>query len=488
MRATFWLLHVLLLQLVKFTCSGVQDEGSHSIGNSTKNAFTSSINHRKTSCDCKLINWQKQLCEGTGCVQIPPIVSSNVTRVRIEGTNITELRVDDFDGYGNVVDMKLDRNKINFIENDTFRTLKHLVNLSISFNPLKQLEAGCFTGLESLELLQLTNNKFKFFSRLVPSLTLLHNLKTLKLDNNLFDRLNDDDFIQLSNSSIKVLSLENCALEQIHPNALKPLKALTDLNLSKNKISGPDLIALMRNLKESNLTKVDVSDLGCISLEDTLPRLMKVLSHSNVSHLILQKNNVPQLGSTSFEKMPHLCHLDLSHCSIQSIENDTFDSLINLTSLNLSQNSINGVPPAVLSLSKLERFDFSSNCGSSSESGILELSNNMFSQMTALHYLDLSYNRLQMSSNSFHGLGNLQVNNRNVFRSCTYTLRESVRKIDKIKKKICTPLLLRLTMRLTCSVFITGIVFKQPLQGNFSYGRQLFSAAFSFTNSPFKWK
>ena len=412
---TFWLYQVFVLHLSMFSSSEmnepflIEDSTIYTIGNSPEGIdSTDVIVHAQELCNCKQIG-QMQRCHGRECTAMPRVMSSSVTQLRIRNTAIVTLQVGDLIGYENVVDMELDGNEITYIENGTFRNLNKLVNLSISFNHLSRLEIDCFIGLEYLENLRLTNNDFTNFANVVPSLVPLRKLTILRLNDNTFGRIEADDFIKLSNSSIEVLGIANCDLKRISPDALSPLKRLKELNLSENSLDDSNLLALLYNMKDSNLTKLNLSHLR---FSGNLPsRLTEVLSRSHVAHLSLQYNILPRLRNTTFVIMPNLRHLDLSHCGIVSIENDTFKPLTHLTHLDLSSNTLLDIPFAVSSLSKLERLSFRDNSGvDSGGGGSLELRNHRFNRMTNLMYLDLRFNRIvEIRHHSFYGLGNLQV-------------------------------------------------------------------------------
>ena len=70
--------------------------------------------------------------------------------------------------------------------------------------------------------------------------------------------------------------------------------------------------------------------------------------------------------------------------AIESIEDYAFRGLNNLVSLNLTGNSLDGIPAALRDLEKLESLDLSDN-------NVLEIKEDSLAGLASLKYLNLRY-------------------------------------------------------------------------------------------------
>ncbi|KAK6999346.1 leucine-rich repeat-containing G-protein coupled receptor 4 [Biomphalaria glabrata] len=190
---------------------------------------------------------------------------------------------------------------------------------------------------------------------------MLTRLENLDLSHNHVNKLDQDCFDNLANS-LYTLNLSGNVLYSERLQGLRNLPSLTLLDLSANEgiYSIPDLSLL--GLAENNL------------------RLY--LGNNDIQ--ILNTNSLASSGS-------HLHTLDLSSNAITSIDNNTFNSLTSLVSLNLSNQKLpTNIWTVIKPLIKLQVLNLSS-------AGLNNIPEFVFENMTNLRILDLS-----SSSTSFH--------------------------------------------------------------------------------------
>ena len=360
--------------------TAVRLASSSSSSSSTPLEIQSVCVNESRDCCCDIMDKGSTIaCFGPGCLRVPPNLACNASvALKIFGTNISKLTVDDFRGCDNLTDLKLTGNaKMRHIESGTFHGLDRLASLSISFNNL--MEVGVFPRLTSLRLLRLTRNRLTDISKVVLSLSPLKQLKHLILSENRFSVVAERDFLPLADSSVEILELSSCNLSRIHPQALAPLNRLRRLTFGGNFLDETNLIELLGILATSNLQELDMSSMR---LADNLT-------------------------STTFPAMPSIRLLNLSYCGVTSIGDGTFDHMPNLTSLHLEGNLLASMTSSVLNLTRLEELNVKRISG---RTGRLELAANSFAAMYRLKHLDVSFNNIGgINPSTFTGLEHLQV-------------------------------------------------------------------------------
>lgn len=356
-------------------------------------------------CFCKsLRDWT--ICMGRECVEVPRQLTVPNQRLRVEGTVITSIGRADFADYGDLVELQLDGNALERIEDGTFENMFQLANLSISSNRLFSIVPGAFRGLFNLQYLRLTKNRFLHLSDVIPSLVPLQSLQYLILNHNAFGRIEPDDFVPLNGSTLQTLELGNCDLKQVDSMAFKPLKHLKKLRLSGNTMPDDNLRHLVENMRETRVRALDLSQLRFTSSQ--VQNLLGAIANTDMEELSLRKNTLTRLKSKTFPVMLYVRELDLSACGIISIENSTFSQLPLLRKLNLAQNALGVIPPAVRVLTQLEWLSLSGNSGGY-DYGAMTIEDGNFETLTNLVYLDLSYNRIgQVIRGAFRGLTQLK--------------------------------------------------------------------------------
>nr|XP_022919705.1 protein artichoke isoform X2 [Onthophagus taurus]XP_022919706.1 protein artichoke isoform X2 [Onthophagus taurus] len=318
--------------------------------------------------------------------------------------------------------LSLKDNRISFIKSNTFRAQKDLEIIDFNRNLISNIEGGAFFGLEKLQQLRLGHNRLSKFNSDVfqgaenarhldlsenfiaefPSVALkpLVNLLYLNLSSNSIQNLDNNDLATFVNLYFLDLSRNN--IGNIVPGTFLGLKQLRKLDISVNSLrtieddsfEGLDNLEYL-NLKDNNILLIPASALG------RLPRLSILQLDYNriaalsgeilrsiaekVTTLIISRNVVRELPSSTFQYFEQLENLDLTRNLLTSLNSETFNGLeTTLVNLVLSQNKITNLNEN-LSLNQLEKLDLSENL-------ITNISSDYFKELANLRRLDLSGN------------------------------------------------------------------------------------------------
>ncbi|KAJ6631713.1 Toll-like receptor 7 [Pseudolycoriella hygida] len=310
-----------------------------------------------------------------------------------------------------------------FIPNGFFKRLIGLEELYIESCKLLQMRNESFDGLNGLRTLSLNTRNSEW--------GLGHKLE---LDDGIFNGFDELQSLVLSNNNMR----------QLQKNLLCPLKRLTNLNLSNNRIrstadlgfvqcdnlselknidlSYNDLFTLDANwtvtdmrsvesllLQENNLTKISSSSLdNLISMRvlNLSSNYLEILPHGlfnktmNLQEIYLQNNKIYQLPMDTFNHLSELLVLDLSGNQLSShyIDKTIFSELQRLVILNLANNALTRIDVVFSELHFLQILDLKNN-------SIGFVDHRAFISLTNLHTLNLSGNRLHIVNNGlFNGL------------------------------------------------------------------------------------
>ncbi|KAL1174387.1 hypothetical protein V6Z11_A04G008300 [Gossypium hirsutum] len=233
-----------------------------------------------------------------------------------------------------------------------FNRSRNLEHLDLSWMSFSTESIDSVDNLQALKYLDLSGNSF--LQGLSVSITNLSSLEQLKISYaNICGGLPDS----MGNLvSLKFLDLSYSNLLGPVPRSLGNLLQLTDLDLSRNQLSGQ----IPRSL--GNLLQLTHLDLSNNQLRNT--------SGSKSIH-----GHIKEFESKSLELIA------LDHNKLQGPLPSSIFQLLNLTRLFLSSNNL---------------------------SGVIEFS--MFSNLSNLQFLDLSYNSLSLTSNSTFSVNHILPN------------------------------------------------------------------------------
>ncbi|XP_059586234.1 slit homolog 1 protein [Alligator mississippiensis] len=325
-------------------------------------------------------------------------------------------------------ELRLNNNDISVLEaTGIFKKLPHLKKINLSNNKVTEIEDGTFEGAASVSELHLTVNQLE--SVRSAMFRGLDGLRTLMLRNNRISCIHNDSFTGLR--SVRLLSLYDNQISTIAPGAFDTLQSLSTLNLLANPFNCNCQLAWLgdwlrkRKIVTGNprcqnpdfLRQIPLQDVafpdfrceegqeepGCIprpqcpqecTCLDTVVRCsnkhLKALPRGipkNVTELYLDGNQFTQVPG-QLSSFKYLQLVDLSNNKISSLSNSSFTNMSQLTTLILSYNALQCIPPlAFEGLRSLRLLSLHGNDISSLPEGI-------FADVTALSHLAIGANPL----------------------------------------------------------------------------------------------
>ena len=321
------------------------------------------------------------------------ISGCNVRSVSVETfANVSELQAIDL-SYNNlkILDMnilkvvpklsilRLKSNWISVIIPGRFRKISLLEYLYLDRNRIEQLESDAFYGLVNLKYIDLRGNELQFLDP--DTFVGVPNLQTLHLSNNAGLQIATDRHF-INSHSLKELGISGCNVHSVSVETFANVSALERLDLSFNYL----------RILDMNILKV-------------LPEL---------SILRLNHNGISDIISGTIDKFSRLEYLRLDHNITEHLEVDLVRGLVNLKYINLEGNQLQYLnPDTFLGLPKLQGLYLSNNPGLQipfdrhfinslslkqldiSACNVSSVSVETFSKVSALEWLDLSFNYLR---------------------------------------------------------------------------------------------
>ncbi|CAG5106191.1 Similar to chp: Chaoptin (Drosophila melanogaster) [Cotesia congregata] len=347
--------------------------------------------------------------------------------------------------FKSVASLSLSKNTVLeylFISGNPFKSINlkdfpgNTINVNLMGNDILEIESKAFKGLPHLVYLNLSHNKIPFgkFDFAYQSA-----LETLVLDHGFaYSNWENDNKIQLSKSTIfpKLKNLYLCgnhiinfillsdvvALSEVMPNiahlylsenSLSSLnfldkipQTLTHLYLENNKISH------FESSNKNNIKVLSIDKNGFKQLSDTKVTNggLCLKNFVKLEELSVSNSDISTISLHAFDDSQNLQYLNLSYNKFSDFLNNPFNSLKNLTTLDLDHNLLR-VVPNICALKKLQVLSLSSNkisflssssfCGlpnlkklTLSNNGLRTIGSDTFNNMFALEKLDLSKNML----------------------------------------------------------------------------------------------
>lgn len=248
--------------------------------------------------------------------------------------------------------------KIKFIGPSMFNGMTYIANLNLSGNAIEKIHNQAFRKLVELNYLDLSYNNLDFMSSILIEENI--ELDVFKISNNpRLKHLPADGFnCSADQFNIYLFEAANCGLEEIYDDSLKTFTALSQVNLSGNKIKSINSRVFSRcsklvdiNLSYNELTILDV----------------KIFEkNAELAKLNLQGNPLILLSAEIFVHTPVLNNLDISNADLTYLwkadKNLPAKFLSNLSFLNVSHNRISGIKQAELDkLNKLQTLSIDYN-------------------------------------------------------------------------------------------------------------------------------
>ncbi|KAG5318298.1 CHAO protein, partial [Pseudoatta argentina] len=299
-------------------------------------------------------------------------VQSNIKVLDLSYNNISDITKYYFKPVEySLTHLYLSNNQLRNITQDVFGNMPHLQWLDLRHNELIEIYFDCLKNTNNLQVLLFSWNEITD----IPAETLrsLKKLRIVDLSHNKLRTLPDNMFID---SDIESLSLSHNQFTRLPVKSMSVTSTanLVNLDMSWNILSG-------------------------IHTTDTIFRLRGLV------WLDLSYNRLVRLDDGVFSDLPYLAHLDLSHNKQLILESRgrTFYGLEDtLLYLGLSNISLLSIPE--LPLRRLQTLNLAHN-------GLASISPEMSSNLTSLHYLDLSHNDLTVVPLITHTLPELKIFN-----------------------------------------------------------------------------
>ncbi|KAM9385578.1 podocan isoform 1-T2 [Pholidichthys leucotaenia] len=286
---------------------------------------------------------------------VPRNLPTTLYRLHLKSNKLEKIPAGAFDNLPNLRELYLQNNLLSNegMDNETFSQLsslecldlsnnnlsvvpqglpRSLVLLHLEKNSIRSIPADALTSARNLEYLLLHNNKLRSRSIHPAAFQGLKKLHTLHMYNNLLERIPRG-----LPRRAKTLMLLHNSISEIGRNDLVLLYALTELNLSYNKLTTPRVHReAFRKLRV--LETLDLSGNGLTSLPRGLPRSLQVLEVKNN-----QLSSVPDRTLTGMVKLQKLILSD-NQLKLNSVYQGAWMELTQLTTLDLSSNQLTHIP------------------------------------------------------------------------------------------------------------------------------------------------
>lgn len=268
----------------------------------------------------------------------------------------------------------------------TVRELQGLEFLDISFNHIATVPENALQGLNSLKVLDFRYNNISNWADIHPNtvLTPAMQLQELSFAGNQFSSMTSlDEKLLLISKSLTLLDLSKNQISKVTGEFIfEGLKELEKVSFRGNPLH------TITDLVSESLTELDLSGCKLDSLGPTTFERLPKLTILNLSHNTRLSLQQGQSVVQSLKDVVHsmsVKHLDVSYCNMDKIELEGFP---NLTTVSLSFNMINYLSRDSFTHNRhLEVIDISAN-------SISHITADTFKQLPNLRHVDLSYNSI----------------------------------------------------------------------------------------------
>ncbi len=321
---------------------------------------------------------------------------NQLTSLGLNSNQISILSEGVFSGLSQLTSLDLEINQINVLSEGMLSGLSQLTSLDLSTNQINVLSEGVLSGLSQLTSLDLGGNRISVLNEGVFSG--LSQLTYLYLYDNRISVLSEDVFSGLS--QLTTLSLGGNQISVLSGGMFSGLSQLQTLDLSMNHLNTSTIIGILSSLP-SALTELGITT----NRINYLPQNFSTLLPVGLKSLSVGSNSfIPSVLTQEFmQYFPfRLTSLGLASSLIVKITDNSFSNFSALTTLNLGYNQINVLSEGVFSgLNRLTTLDLEG-------SQINVLSEGVFSGLSQLTTLDLEFNRIiVLSEGMLSGLSQL---------------------------------------------------------------------------------
>lgn len=259
----------------------------------------------------------------------------------------------------NVTSLEASDNKISVLSDDVLKVFPNLKSLTMRKNEIRNVDNSlCHADKAKLERLILSYNKINDLAWLKKCAS-LRQLNYLDISENKLTNgvMVDDLFQKLGN--LRTLLLEGLQIHTIERKAFSGLYLLKELDLDNNQLTFIPSDALINtpnikilSLNGNLITRIEpntfssMKKLQSIELSNLLRlEVIDYQSFNNLSSLetLLLFNNpkLTYIDGKTFTKCPKLVTLDVHNSMLETILEETTDSLPSLKNFNFNNNPIN---------------------------------------------------------------------------------------------------------------------------------------------------
>jgi len=276
------------------------------------------------------------------------IVSDNqeIQFASLSKCNLVDVEPQSFEGLGALEVLDLSVNQLTTLKAGIFDNLNTVKYLNLSYNIIGEIEPQLFNQMTALDNIDLSNNQLIFIDGNMFEANI--NLQTVKLSYNLFNGLPSEIFT--NTKSLASVDLSHNDMSNLPEFIFGGLTALSNINLAYCNLVG-------------------------------LPTLIP--SENALTQLNVEGNAITTITENYFKDFGLLEVLDLSKNQISKFQDNVFEALLSLKSLNVSSNILSDLTPAA-GLQRLTTLDAANN-----RINFLPMFN-----LPLVRYLDVSGNRL----------------------------------------------------------------------------------------------
>ncbi|XP_071052231.1 toll-like receptor 2 type-2 [Onthophagus taurus] len=385
------------------------------LGNTCGSTDDSAIKQKiffRGQCKCKEYVDVYATCYYFLCDTFPKFFSTSLKCFKITDSGIKELLSGDFDNLLHITELDIENNmKLASIQIGTLKDLNKLEILSISYNPsLMSLDQDVFEGLNNLVTLRLIHNGFNEIKDASMALkaSFMPKLTTIILSELDCRRVEKDDFANLNGSGVRNIFFDNSQIDYIHPEAFIYLNNLKNLSVSVTLVEETNMIDVLKKISEHNIPLMSLNLKGWGFKMRVPNKLFNVIANTTITELNLNRNQFHKIDENTFPEMPNIESLKLEECVITDIKENAFIYFKNLKELYLKRNKMITVPRGVL-IPRLEVLDISGNTIPGSSYFTIDDYTTKLDNMTSLKILDLSCNNIKRIYNlNLYGPRNLK--------------------------------------------------------------------------------